>query len=74
MDPVSAILEYLGKMKKNIIHYMLLSSHSVDSMNTYASSSLQCSYAKTKKSNGPGLSHSRIFRENEKKHKNEKIQ
>jgi hypothetical protein len=27
------------------IHYMLLSSHSVDSTNTYASSSLQCSYA-----------------------------
>jgi hypothetical protein len=27
------------------IHYMSLTSHSVDSMNTYASSSLQCSYA-----------------------------
>ena len=31
--------------KFGVIHYMLLTSHSVDSANTCASSSLQCSYA-----------------------------
>jgi hypothetical protein len=44
--PIEELLQHIQTPAEITIHYMPLTSHSVDSTNASASSSLQCSYAK----------------------------